>query len=143
MSLFQKLTASIREDHLFQRVINSSLHLFSSNTISLGLSVLQGILATRLLGPDGYGLIGIVMGYASTVNSLFSFRMSEIVVRYGGEYLEKDEKNKASALIKAAGLTEAIVSVLAFLVVAVTAGWASRSFSNPPALPVGTTRNRV
>jgi len=135
MSFLQKLTSSIKEDHLFKRVLESSLHLFSSNTISLGLSVLQGILATRLLGPGGFGLIGIVMGYASTVNSLFSFRMGEIVVRYGGEYLEKGEKYKASALVKTAGLTEAVVSALAFLVVALTAGWASRSFSNPPAEP--------
>ena len=135
MSFFQKLKTSVREDHLLQRVLNSSLHLFSSNTLSLGLSVLQGILATRLLGPGGFGLLGIVMGYASTVNSLFSFRMSEIVVRYGGEYLEKGEKDKASALVKTASLTETLVSVLAFLVVALTANWASRSFSNPPAAP--------
>ncbi len=133
MSLLQKLKTSLHEDPLFKRVLDSSLHLFSSNTISLGLSVLQGILATRLLGPGGFGLIGIVIGYASTVNSLFSFRMSEIVVRYGGEYLEKGEKDKASALVKTAGLAEAVVSILAFLVVALTAGWASRSFSNPPA----------
>jgi len=135
MSLLRKIKTTLREDHLFRRVLNSSLHLFSSNTISLGLSVLQGILATRLLGPDGFGLIGIVIGYASTVNSLFSFRMGEIVVRYGGEYLEKNEKDKASALMKTAGLTEAIVSFLAFIVVAITAGWASRNFSNPPAAP--------
>jgi stage V sporulation protein B len=135
MSVFQKIKTSLREDPLFQRVLNSSLHLFSSNTVSLGLSVLQGILATRLLGPGGFGLIGIVMGYASTVNSLFSFRMGEIVVRYGGEYLEKGEKDKASALVKTASMTEAVVSVLAFLVVALTADWASSSFSNPPAAP--------
>ena len=135
MSFFQKIKTSLREDPLFKRVLNSSLRLFSSNTISLGLSVLQGILATRLLGPGGFGLVGIVIGYASTVNSLFSFRMSEIVVRYGGEYLEKGEKEKASALVKTAGLAEAVVSLLAFLVVALTAGWASRSFSSPPAAP--------
>ena len=135
MSVFQKISSTLREDHLFRRVLNSSLHLFSSNTLSVGLSFLQGVFATRLLGPEGFGLIGIVMGYASTINSIFSFRMSEIVVRYGGEYLEKDEKNKASALIKTAGMVETMVSVLAFVIVALTAGWATQSFSNPPAAP--------
>src|SRR5512138_1891298 len=95
MSVFQKISSSLREDPLFQRVINSSLHLFSSNTISVGLSVLQGMLYYRLLGPAGSGLVRVVMSYASTVNSIFSFRMSELVVRYGGEYLEKGEKQKA------------------------------------------------
>ena len=114
------------------RVLRSSAHLFTSNTLSLGLSFVMGMLSIRLLGAVGLGLITLVMGYASTVNSLLSFRMSELVVRYGGEYLEKGEKQKAAALIKAAGLTEAFVSVLAFLVVLVSAGVASRAIAKMP-----------
>ncbi|MEW6083470.1 MAG: oligosaccharide flippase family protein [Chloroflexota bacterium] len=127
--MFQKFSSSLREDSLFRRVVNNSLHLFSNNTIALALSVLQGALVTRLLGPSGFGLLGIIMFYASTVNSLFSFRMGELVVRYGGEYLEKGEKDKASALIKAAALTELLVSSLAFIIVAVTAYWAEANIA--------------
>lgn len=89
-------------------------------------------LSFRLLGASGSGLIALVMSYTSTVNSLFSFRMSELVVRYGGEYLEKGEKEKASALIKSAALAEAVVSVLAFLVVLISSGWASQTFTKSP-----------
>jgi hypothetical protein len=46
----------------------------------------DGDSVSPLLGAAGFGLVGLVMGYASTVNSLLSFRMSELVVRYGGEY---------------------------------------------------------
>ena len=122
--MFQKISSNLREDNILRRVVTNSLHLFSNNTIALSLSVLQGALVTRLLGPSGYGLIGVIMAYASTVNSLFSFRMGEVVVRYGGEYLEKGEKDKAAAFMKAASITEAIVSVLAFVAVALTADWA-------------------
>ncbi len=111
------------------RVLRSSAHLFTSNTISLGLSVVMTALVFRLLGAAGSGLIAIVMGYASTVNSLLSFRMSELVVRYGGEYLEKGEKQKAASVVKAAALTEAAVSALAFLVVLISSAWASRAFA--------------
>lgn len=127
--MFRKISSHLREDNLFRRVVSNSLHLFSNNTIALGLSVLQGALVTRLLGPSGFGLLGIIMFYASTINSIFSFRMSELVVRYGGEYLEKGEKNKASALVKAASLTELLVSVLAFMIVAVTAFWAEANLA--------------
>jgi len=116
--------SKFKDDPLFAKVINSSGSLFSNNTIALGLSVLQGVMATRLLGPAGFGLLGVVMAFASTINSLFSFRMSELVVRYGGEYLNTDQKDKASAAIKAAVLTEGIVSLLAFIVVVVTANLA-------------------
>jgi len=122
MSLFSKF----RDDPLLDKVIRSSGKLFSANIVSLGLSVLQGVMVARLLQPEGLGLIRVVMSYASTVNSVFSFRMSELVVRYGGEYLGHGEKDRASALMKAAGLAEALVSVLAFLVVAFTAGLAEK-----------------
>jgi len=128
MNWFQKL----RRDDLLGKVINHSAHLFSSNSVSLVLSVVQGVLAARLLGPASYGLLAIVMSYASTVNGFFSFRMSETVVRYGGEYLEKKELQKAAALIKAAGLTEAAVSILAFVVVVLTAGLATRFIAKTP-----------
>ncbi|MBI3173131.1 MAG: oligosaccharide flippase family protein [Chloroflexi bacterium] len=128
MSLLDRL----KHDPLLGRVLRSSAHLFTSNTISLGLSVVMGALAIRLLGADGLGLITVVMGFASTVNSILSFRMSELVVRYGGEYLEKDEKQKAAALIKAAALTETAVSLLAFVAVLILAGWAARTIAKTP-----------
>lgn len=132
MSLFRKFWSVINEDALLGKVVRNSAHLFSSNSLSLVLSMVQGILAARLLGPAGYGLVGIVMGYASTVNGLLSFRMSELVVRYGGEYLERDERDKAAALVKAASLTEGVVSVIAFLIVVISAGIATRYFAKTP-----------
>ncbi len=125
MSLISKIT----NDPLLIRVIRSSGKLFSANTVSLGLSVLQGVMVARLLQPEGLGLLRVVMVYASTINSIFSFRMSELVVRYAGEYLGQEEKDKASAIIKAAGLTEALVSLLAFLVVAFTSSLAQKYFT--------------
>jgi O-antigen/teichoic acid export membrane protein len=127
-----RITSALRDDDLLRRVLGNSAALFSSNAVSLGLSVIQSILAARLLGPAGFGLVAIVMAYSSTVNGLLSFRMSELVVRYGGEYLEKGEKHKTGALIKAASLSEGLVSALAFLVVVITAGLASGVIAKTP-----------
>lgn len=129
---FSNLIASLRTDPLLGKVVRHSAHLFSSNSLSLVLSMAQGILAARLLGPAGYGLLGIVMGYASTVNGLLSFRMSELVVRYGGEYLERGERDLAAALVKMASLAEGLVSVIAFLVVAFSAGLAAHYVAKTP-----------
>jgi len=126
------LLSKFKDDPLLGKVIRSSGALFSSNTISLALSVVQSILAARLLGPADFGLAAIIMSYASTVNGFLSFRMSELVVRYGGEYLEKDEKEKTAALVKAAALSEASVSLIAFLFVALTAVLASQYIAKTP-----------
>jgi O-antigen/teichoic acid export membrane protein len=117
--------ASLRQDDLLGRVLNNSAHLFSTNSLSLALSFLMGILSARLLGVAGFGLVGLVMSFASSVNSLLSFRMSELVVRHGGEYLERGEHQKAAALVKAAALAEAAVSMLAFLGVLLTSNLAA------------------
>jgi len=65
-----------REDELLLRVVQNSAHLFTSNSASLILTFIQGVLAARILGPAGFGLLGIVMSYAATLNGLLSFRMS-------------------------------------------------------------------
>lgn len=121
-----KFAKAIGSDEILGRVVRNSAHLFSGNAASLVLSVLQGILAARMLGPAGYGLIGIVMAYASTLNGILSFRMGELVVRYGGEYLERRQFDKAAALIKLSGIAELSVSLLAFAAVALTASLATR-----------------
>ena len=132
MSSLNEKFSALKQDALLGKVVRNSAHLFSINSLSLALSFLMGIMSARLLGAAGFGLVGLVMGYASTVNSLLSFRMSELVVRYGGEYIERGEKDKASALIKAAGLAEAFVSLLAFALVALTSGLASQYISKTP-----------
>lgn len=128
MSLIQRW----QRDALLVRVIQNSAHLFSRNSASLILSFIQGVLAARILGPAGFGLVGIVMSYAATLNGLLSFRMSELIVRYAGEYVEKGDKRTAAAVIKAAGTAELTVSALAFLLVAATAGLAARYIVKTP-----------
>ena len=115
MSLFQKIRSGLREDPLLQRVMRNSSYLFSSNTIAAALNVVQGIFIIRLLGDSGFGLLTIVMDFASNVNRLLSFRMSEVVVRYVGEALAQKDTERAAALVKGIGLTEMGASVVAYL----------------------------
>ncbi len=127
-----KRVTSLFQDELLGRVVRNSAHLFSSNAAGLVLSVLQGVLAARMLGAAGYGLIAVVMSYTSTINGLLSFRMGELVVRYGGEFLERNETARAAALLKLSAAAEATVSVLAFCVVAASAGLATRFVTKTP-----------
>lgn len=127
-----KSVTALLEDELLERVVRNGAHIFSGNAASLILSVLQGILAARMLGAANYGLIAVVMSFTSTINGLLSFRMGELVVRYGGEFLERGEKPKAAALVKLAATAEAAVSVLAFFAVVAGAGLASRFVSKTP-----------
>ena len=92
----------------------------------------QGILAARMLGAAGYGLIAVVMSLTSTINGFLSFRMGELVVRYGGEFLESGQTTKAAAVLKLSAVAEATVSLLAFCVVAAGANLATRYVTKTP-----------
>jgi len=130
MSIYQKIRSNLRNDPLLQRVVRNSSYLFSSSAVSAVLSVVQMIFVVRLLDPDGYGLAtGIIMVFASNVNRFLSFRMSEVVVRYVGEALAHEKKDQAIALIKGIGITEAITSVVAYLVLIALSPWAANAFA--------------
>ncbi len=126
MTVLQRLSAAWKEDNLLRRLVRNSSYLFGSNIISNGLGFLQGIIAVRLVGVTNLGVIALIITFAANVNRLLSFRMSEVMLRYIGPALADDRKQEASALVKAAGLTEAAVSLVAFLAVILLSPWASR-----------------
>lgn len=130
MSLLQKIRTNLREDPLFQRVVRNSGYLFGSNTISAALGVLQGFFIVRLLGASDYGLLTIIMDFASNTNRLLSFRMSEVVVKYMGEALAQEEWGRAAALVKGIGLLEAVMSALAYFVLLALSTWGARTLAD-------------
>jgi len=122
-----------REDSLLRRVVKNSSYLFSSSTIGMGLAIVQSVLAARLLGVAIFGLLGMVMSFATSINRLLSFRIGELVVKYGGEYLAKDEKERAAAILKAAALTEIGTSLTAYLLLYLFAPLAAQYIIKDPA----------
>ena len=129
MFLLQKLTASLREDRVIIRVLRNSGYLFSGNAISAALGFIQGIFVVRLLGIEQFGALTAIMLFASNVNRLLSFRMSEVTVKYMGEALAQENKDRAASLAKWIGVAEALTSILAYIVLFLLAPW----FSKDPA----------
>ena len=117
MSFLSRLYHSWSKDRLLGRIVKNSGLLFTSNVISAVLS----ILTANLLGVDQFGALEIVISFGSNINRLLSFRMGDLVVRYLGEFMTRNELDKAGALVKAAGLMEAATSVLAYVVLLIAA----------------------
>jgi O-antigen/teichoic acid export membrane protein len=130
MFLFDKIKAYLSENPLIRRVLRNSGYLFSSNAVSAALNFVQGIFVVRLLGDSGYGLLATIMVFASNVNRLLSFRMSEVTVKYLGEALTQNDRERAASLVKGIGLTEAFTSVVAYLVLLALSSWGARTFAD-------------
>ena len=133
MNLLSSMWNTLKNDKLLQKVIRNAGYLLSSNVLRMGLSIVQSIFAGRLLGVAGFGVIGTITVFATTLNKIFSFRMNELVVKYFGEAVAHAEKDKAAAIVKAAGIGEIISAVLSFLILVLFAPLAAERLAGDPA----------
>lgn len=121
-------------NELFRRVTRNSGYLFSATGITAALSFFQNILAARLLGPAGLGILGTVTQFTSVLNKLVSFRMGELVIRYVGAYSELGDRQRAAAVFKLAAAAEIAASLVAFGLAWLLAPLGARVFTKDASL---------
>jgi len=88
--------------------------LFSATGAAAALSMLQSILVARLLGVTDFGILGTITLFTSVINKFASFRMSELVIKYVGQYSVEGDESRAAAVFKSAGILESLTSLFAF-----------------------------
>jgi O-antigen/teichoic acid export membrane protein len=116
------------KDVVLKKVVGNSAYLFGSQAVGAVLS----ILTANLLGVTSFGALGVVIGFVTNINRLLSFRMADFVVRYMGGFLAEEKRQEASAVIKAAALTELGTSTLAYIVLVLLSGWGASTFAKDP-----------
>lgn len=132
-SWLNRLTARLLDNVLIRRVVKNSAYLFSATGAAAALSMLQGILAARLLGVYAFGVLGLVTQFTTVINVLASFRMNELVVKYVGHYSEQNDPQRAAAVFKGASLVESGTSLLAYALLWLLAPLGAEFFIKDPA----------
>jgi hypothetical protein len=122
------------QDKLLRGIVKNSGYLFSSNSAAMVLSIFQGILAARLLGIERFGILSAtVIPFVSNVHRFLSFRMSELVVKYMGQFLVQGKNDRAAAIVKGAALVEAATAVVGYLVLLGLTPLAAQYLAKDPA----------
>jgi O-antigen/teichoic acid export membrane protein len=129
---FERQLSRFFKNELVRRMIKNSGYLFSTTGISAAASMLQGILAARLLGAEGFGILGTITLFTSVINNFVSFRMGELVVKYVGYYSEHDDPTSAAAAFKLAAMFEMLASLVAFGLVILLAPIGAKYFAKDP-----------
>lgn len=114
---------------LIRRIVKNSGYLFGTTGVSAASSMLQGILAARLLGAAGFGILGTITLFTSVINNLISFRMGELVVKYVGQFTEQEDLSSAKATFKLAAMVEMLASLIAFSLIVLLAPVGARYFA--------------
>ena len=103
-----------------------------ANLAGAALSLIQGVLIARWLGPESYGVAALVMSYPDLVYTFFDARSSDASVKYLGEFHARGERERAVAMCKVGYLVDLAMVVTAFVVVLATASWAARNIAHCP-----------
>ena len=101
-------------NELIRRVVKNSGYLFSATGAAAALGMVQSILVARLLGVTDFGILATITLFASVVNKFASFRMSELVIKYVGQYSVEGDETRAAAVFKSAAVVETLTSIFAF-----------------------------
>ena len=103
-----------------------------ANLAGAALSLIQGVLVARWLGPESYGVAALVMSYPDLVYSFFDARSSDASVKYLGELHARGERERAVAMCKVGYLVDLAMAATAFGVVLATAFWVAENIAHCP-----------
>lgn len=99
------------------RVVRNFAMLLGGRAIGAVLALSSTLIAARVLGPAGFGLVALLHAYVLTVRGLINLKPFEAIVRYGVPLIE-DRDHAALARLLRAGLVIDVLSAVTGTLVA-------------------------
>jgi O-antigen/teichoic acid export membrane protein len=108
--------------------------LWTAQGIVAAVTVVQGVLVARWLGPTSFGVAALIVAVPSLVFTFMDARASEAAVRYLGEFQEQRDVARARAFCKLGMGLDVAAASATLLIVAVTAPWAATHVVHQPSV---------
>lgn len=115
-----------------RRLTQDALALYGGNLVTMGLQMLLAIFLARALGPEGYGVVGLVITVTATVTVFLDVRIGEAVIKYTTEYQVKGDSPQALAVIRLGYLVDLLLGLGAFVIVFAIAPLAAEATMHRP-----------
>lgn len=106
--------------------------LTAANGLGALLSLIQGIVVARALGPQLYGVMTLVTGYAWMWFAFIDVRSADMSVKMLGEFHARGQAARALALCRLGYLVDFSMALVTGLLVLATASWAERHVVQAP-----------
>lgn len=98
-----------------------------ANLISMVISLIQGFIVAKILGPSAYGIASLVMSYPNLVFNFFDAKSEQASVKYMSDFQVTEDHRKLLAMSNLGYIIDLIIAVLAFVTISVTANWAANN----------------
>jgi O-antigen/teichoic acid export membrane protein len=94
--------------------------------VSTALLLLETVLVARLLGATVLGYFVLIRAYPEAVQQVLDCRTYETMVRYLGEFVALDERERAGVVVRLIWMVDAAAGLIAMAIVLATASIAAR-----------------
>jgi O-antigen/teichoic acid export membrane protein len=108
--------------------------LWTAQGIVAAVTVVQGVLVARWLGPTSFGVAALIVAVPSLVFTFMDARASEAAVRYLGEFQEQGDAARARAFCKLGMGLDVAAASATLVIVAATAPWAAAHVVHEPSV---------
>lgn len=125
---FHSLKYKLLRDKSLSLLLKNSKWVFVGNILITVIALVQGILLARYLGVVKYGILGLILTFATVVGQFFDSRSWETGVKYVTDFLSQDDEVKALSTIKLGYVIDITTSILSTLLLMLLATWLARTF---------------
>jgi O-antigen/teichoic acid export membrane protein len=110
------LRSKVERSPLLKRFVNGCGWLLGGGSAATILTALSTFAIAGYLGVELYGVIALISSTVLLVSGVLTLRTTEVVVKFLIDFLEENEQEKASELIKLGFVIDFLVALLAVLV---------------------------
>jgi O-antigen/teichoic acid export membrane protein len=96
------------------------------------IGLVTSVVSARILGPNDFGLSAVVVSYPMLLGALVGVKSGSITTRYIAAFRERRHDDMLKGICLLGYAVDIFVSLLAFVLVAATAGWVSATFFHAP-----------
>lgn len=128
MGLPEKLKNLLKGDHLQARMARGSMWLTIGSAGEQGLRFLRNILLTRILAPQAFGIMAIVLAIDAICESFTELGIKEAIVQ--------NPSGEERKYLNGAWWLAVVRAIALYATVAVAAPWAGQFYNNPDLVPL-------
>src|SRR5262245_44578681 len=114
------------------RLAEGTILLAGSQYVAAMVGLVTNIVSARLLGPKDFGLAALVLSYPLLPGSLMAVKSGWVTTRYIARFRAEGRAQSLGAICKLGYALDMTVSLIATLLVLVTAPWVAREFFHAP-----------
>lgn len=84
---------------IIRRMVLNSGKLLSANVFLQIIGFVTLLISARVLGPENYGRLGLIIAFVQTTGVVISFQAWQVIIKFGSELIEEGDLSNFSELI--------------------------------------------